>query len=146
MKNIKKNIYYFFRLIPSDFLLFLSGIFVATGVNMITSSLPKSIITNDGMIILMALLFLIMAGFLNYWALQINKLNLLAANKIKLLHKKMNEKDLWYEIFTEPQYHCIKKSLLRCLLVCIIMLGSIILLILFPIDFCHFSWFVKEYQ
>lgn len=146
MKIIKKNIYYIFRIIPSDFLLFLSGIFVATGVNMITSAFPQSIKKIDERTVLLALLFLIMAAALNYWAFQINKLNLLASNKIKILLKQNKEKELWYKIFTDPQYYCIKKSLLFCLLISIILLVSIILLILFPIDFCNFPWIAKDKQ
>lgn len=146
MKIIKKNIYYIFRIIPSDFLLFLSGIFVATGVNMITSTLPQSIKIIDERTVLLALLFLIMAAVLNYWAFQINKLNLLASNKIKILLKQNKEKELWYKILTDPQYYCIKKALLFCLLISIILLVSIILLILFPIDFRNFPWIAKDEQ
>lgn len=134
MSRTKMFIYYIFRVISGNSLLFLSGIMVATGVNMITSDLPGSIIANNGMICFIAVLFLTLAAILTRWATLINKFNSLAVKKIELLSDKFDEKELWFEIFCDSKYQHIKNHLVRCLVCSVVLVTVIIILIIQPIN------------
>lgn len=130
-----KVFFYLFKLIPSSYLTFISGIFVATGVNMITSSLPESIVTNNLINLILALLFWLLAAIMTRWALAIDLFIRHNEEDMKSVASNYQggDKKLWYDFIHEPRNKGVKNTLLRCFWGCLLVGSIIICIILFPI-------------
>lgn len=97
VKKIKLNYLFLFCIIPEDMLTFLSGIFVATAINILTCRLPDSVLIIGKVYLLVAVMLLIVAFFLIRWSIYIKPIHeTYSGSNVSI--EKLGEKQCWYNL------------------------------------------------
>lgn len=127
-KQWKINFFYLFNLITDDTLTFLSGIFVATSINILTSQIPESVLSIGRTYLCIACMMLFSAFLLIRWAIYIKPIIAHYAGS-SVARSTLGSKDTWYNILIEYGAFC---KLLSYLLSVLVLTFTSYLLLIFP--------------
>ncbi len=75
VEQIKIKFLYMFCIISGDMLSFLSGIFVATAINILTCRLPDSVLVIGKIYLFIAIIFLVVAFVLIKWSIYVKPIH-----------------------------------------------------------------------
>lgn len=126
-KKIKLNFLFMFCIIPEDMLTFLSGIFVATAINILTCRLPESVLIIGEIYLLVAVMLLTVALFLIRWSIYVKPIHEIFSESSVAI-ENLGEKQCWYNLVKGNRA---KKLVMYFIVIIVLSLISFIFLI-FP--------------